>query len=85
MSIFKKTVMTLACLALFAISAHASATNIYIAQNGAGAANGADCADALPVSFFNNSGNWGSARTRSAPEPPCTFAAPSTVRQAVPC
>lgn len=67
MGIFKKTVMTLACLALFAISAHASATNIYIAQNGAGAANGADCADALPVSFFNNSGNWGSAPNQIGP------------------
>jgi hypothetical protein len=67
MGIFKKTVMMLGCLALFAISAHASATNVYIAQNGAGAANGADCADALPVSFFNNSGNWGSGPNQIGP------------------
>jgi hypothetical protein len=34
------------------------AQNVYIAQNASGAANGADCADARPVSFFNNSANW---------------------------
>lgn len=45
----------------------ASATNIYIAQNSAGAANGADCADPLPVSFFNNAANWGSGSTQIGP------------------
>jgi hypothetical protein len=37
-----------------------TASDIYIAQNAAGGNNGADCADAHPVSFFNTSSNWGS-------------------------
>lgn len=45
----------------------ASGSNIYIAQNAAGGASGADCADALPVSFFNNSANWGSGSTQIGP------------------
>jgi hypothetical protein len=67
MSILKKTVMTLACLACFALSTHASASNIYVAQNSSGSANGADCADAKPVSFFNSSGNWGSGSAQIGP------------------
>jgi hypothetical protein len=67
MNIFRKTVMTLASLALCAMSAHASATTVYVAQNAAGAANGADCADAKPVSFFNSSGNWGSGSAQIGP------------------
>lgn len=47
--------------------ASASATNIYIAQNSAGAANGADCADALPVAFFNASANWGNGSNQIGP------------------
>jgi hypothetical protein len=66
-SILKKVVMTLACLGVFAIEACASAPNIYIAQNAAGAANGADCADAKPVSFFNTSANWGSGSAQIGP------------------
>jgi hypothetical protein len=38
-------------------STHAS--DVYISQNASGGANGADCANAYAVSFFNNSGNWG--------------------------
>jgi hypothetical protein len=58
---------TMACLLFFAIDAHASATNIYIAQNAAGAANGADCADAKPVSFVNSAGNWGAGSAQIGP------------------
>jgi hypothetical protein len=67
MSLFKKAVLTMACLTLFTIGAHASANAVYIAQNAAGAANGADCADAKPVSFFNTPGNWGSGTAQIGP------------------
>ena len=45
-----------ATTALFAVP---STKSIYISQAGAGGMNGGDCADALPVSFLNNSSNWG--------------------------
>lgn len=45
----------------------ASATNVYIAQTAAGAANGADCADAYAYSFFNSSANWGSGAAQIGP------------------
>ena len=45
----------------------ASATNVYVAQNSAGGANGADCADAFPVSWFNNGANWGSGTSQIGP------------------
>ena len=54
-----------AFLALFALLCmtckplYASATNIYVAQFAAGVGNGADCADAYPVAWFNNAANWG--------------------------
>ena len=51
--------MILLCNLMAAPAAKASASNIYIAQSAAGAANGADCADAFAVAFFNNSANWG--------------------------
>ena len=51
LAVFVALVLTSVCAA--------SATNIYIAQNAAGAANGADCADALAVTFFNTAANWG--------------------------
>ena len=41
--------------------------NIYLAQNPVGAANGADCADALATSWFNNSANWGSGSNQIGP------------------
>lgn len=47
------------CNLMAAPVAKASASSIYIAQSAAGAANGADCADAFAVAFFNNSANWG--------------------------
>ena len=45
----------------------ASATNVYVAQNSTGTANGADCADALPVAWFNNAANWGSGAAQIGP------------------
>jgi hypothetical protein len=38
----------------------ALANGVYIAQTAVGAANGADCANALGVTYFNTSGNWAS-------------------------
>jgi hypothetical protein len=37
--------------------------NVYFSQSGAGGTTGADCADALPASYFNNSANWSSTPT----------------------
>jgi hypothetical protein len=36
-------------------------SDIYIAQSGAGAVNGADCADAYGMSWFNTPSNWGTS------------------------
>src|SRR6202040_1977163 len=47
--------------------AAAAASGIFIAQNAAGAANGADCADAYAYAFFNNSANWGSGANQIGP------------------
>jgi hypothetical protein len=52
---------------LFSRPTSAQAPNLYIAQSGAGAGNGQDCADALPVSFFNSSGNWGTSSSQIGP------------------
>jgi hypothetical protein len=48
------------------VSAQAAATNIYIAQNAAGAASGADCNDAYAYTFFNSSANWTTGTPSSA-------------------
>ena len=48
----------------FPSNANAQAANIYIAQNATGAGTGGSCADALAVSFFNSSGNWGRSEER---------------------
>jgi hypothetical protein len=45
-------------LAMFWGPTSARANEIYIAQNATGAANGADCADALPYTYFNTAANW---------------------------
>ena len=45
----------------------ASAANVYIAQSAAGMANGADCQDAYPYTFFNTSGNWGAMANQIGP------------------
>jgi len=56
-------------IALGALSSLYAATpnNIYIAQNSAGASNGAGCADAYPVTWFNNSANWGNGSNQIGP------------------
>ena len=48
------------CVSLQALGTPSPSSNdLYVAQNSAGGANGADCADALPVSWFNSASNWG--------------------------
>jgi hypothetical protein len=42
-----------------------SAGNVYISQSGTGS--GTSCADALPVSWFNNAANWGNGPTQIGP------------------
>lgn len=51
-------------LGLAASVVRGSGHDVYIAQNSAGAASGADCADAYPVSFFNTGTNWGGASSQ---------------------
>jgi hypothetical protein len=52
----------------FLLSASAARANdIYLAQNLSGAGNGADCADALAVSWFNSSANWGGGTNQIGP------------------
>ncbi|HUC01487.1 MAG TPA: putative Ig domain-containing protein [Candidatus Paceibacterota bacterium] len=48
-------------------SAHAAASNVYIAQSAAGSGNGSSCANAYAYSFFNSSGNWGSGASQIGP------------------
>jgi len=60
-------VQVLAFLLLMPSLASAQAQNVYIAQSAAGAANGADCADARVYTFFNNSGNWGTGANQIGP------------------
>ncbi|MHB8639935.1 MAG: hypothetical protein ACYDBL_09050 [Candidatus Acidiferrales bacterium] len=64
--LIKFAVAVTTALALASICS-ASAINIYIAQNTAGSANGADCADAYAVMFFNTPGNWGMGATQIGP------------------
>jgi parallel beta-helix repeat protein len=49
------------------ITIGSSASDIYIAQNAAGAKNGTDCNDAYAVSFFNSASNWGTAAGQIGP------------------
>ena len=44
-----------------------SGTNFYIANSSAGSGTGADCANALSYTFFNNSANWGGGSGHIAP------------------
>jgi hypothetical protein len=57
----------LVLLLLAVVTSMASASNIYVAQSGQGANSGADCADALPATFFNSSANWGSGGGQIGP------------------
>jgi hypothetical protein len=53
--------------ALLFIVTPTRANDIYLAQNAAGGATGADCADAVPYTLFNSSSNWGSGGTQIGP------------------
>jgi len=52
--------LTIACAA-------ASAKDIYIAQAATGSADGASCASASAVTFFNNAANWGAGASQIGP------------------
>lgn len=43
------------------------AKDIYLAQNSAGASNGADCTNAHPTTWFNSSSSWGNASAQISP------------------
>jgi hypothetical protein len=45
----------------------AGPANIYVSQNGAGSANGADAADAYPLSWLNANSSWGSGASQIGP------------------
>lgn len=61
-----KLVLAIALYLTFG-SAISNASDIYIAQNAAGANNGADCADAYAVTWFNTAANWGSGSGKIGP------------------
>lgn len=50
---------------LFIIWPIAKANNIYISQTAVGSANGNSCANAYPVTYFNNASNWTSGTPSS--------------------
>ena len=52
---------------LILTAAFSGASDIYIAQSAAGGSNGADCADAFPVTFFNTASNWGTGGGQIGP------------------
>jgi hypothetical protein len=54
----RKLLLAIACMSLW--GSVASAQNIYIAQNTAGADSGSDCTDAHSAAWFNSAANWGS-------------------------
>lgn len=62
-----RLVLVIAAFFFSASICSASVTNVYIAQNSAGAANGADCADAQALSWFSNAANWGPGATQIGP------------------
>ena len=55
------------CFLLVMSRGLARASNIYIAQNATGSANGSSCAAAYPYTFFNNAGNWGTTAGKIGP------------------
>ncbi len=69
MSILKKAAITLACLAFFAVGAHASAANVYLSQSGGTFSGGSACngQSTQAYTFFNNSSNWGSGASQIGP------------------
>jgi Legume lectin domain len=52
---------------LFAASAKASITNVYITQNGTTNGTGTSCSDSLSASWFNTPGNWGGGANQIGP------------------
>lgn len=50
-------------VAFAALPLLASAANVYIAQSAAGAGTGADCADALAMTYLNTAANWVAGNT----------------------
>lgn len=56
--------LLLAVMFVILAASFSAASDIYIAQNAAGANTGADCADAHAVSWFNTSSNWGSGSSQ---------------------
>lgn len=59
-----RVAITFVGFALSSAIMNASATNVYIAQSAAGAANGNSCANAYAITFFNSAGTWGSGTTQ---------------------
>ena len=59
-----RLLLAIAVVSITASVCSASATDVYIAQNSTGGGNGADCADALPVSWLNTAVNWGSGTSQ---------------------
>lgn len=59
---WSRTLSIAAIVALFLSMSTCKANDIYIAQAAVGANNGADCADAYAVSYFNSSSNWGTGK-----------------------
>jgi hypothetical protein len=57
----------LVCVVWTSGTAAAAATNVYVAQASAGAANGSSCANAYPISFFGDGANWGSGANQIGP------------------
>lgn len=51
----------------FLVASSAQAKDIYIAQNAVGAANGADCSNAVALSWANSSSNWGTGTNKIGP------------------
>ncbi len=60
-------VLVLAAVLLSSSICSASVANVYVAQNATGSANGADCADALPLTWVNTAGNWGGNTNQIGP------------------
>lgn len=61
----RKLLLAMVCMALWTTAA--SAQNIYIAQNTAGADSGSDCADAHSAAWFNSAANWGPGAAQISP------------------
>jgi hypothetical protein len=49
------------------LPARASLVNVYVAATAQGAASGADCNDALPYTWFNAGGSWGTGASQIGP------------------